>query len=147
MHNSIISTHYTFFDLDGNIINNVSSITLDSLGEFSSITYTGNDGLPHSIPVGEFKYTNLILKIPNLGFAYCGDHVFLQEYRKNTQEYILDFGWHENISNQQIYSWYLKKFNAKGELECNKTLYYDDLVNIIAVQNRVIGFVPSDLEV
>ena len=143
--NNVICKSFTFFSLDGRVINNVYGVELDALGEFSTIRYVENGENKH-LTSDNFTYTNLILNIPSLGFAYCGDIIYLNRYREKPQEYVLQFGWHENVSNQKIYSWYLQKFDLDGKLEYNKTLYYDDLINILGIKNRTAGFISADLE-
>lgn len=140
--NKIVSSYFTFFDKNKHIINNVTSIELDVNGQFSSISYTsGSETL--SLPAEEFTCTNLILVVPGIGYAYCGDIIYLEQYRNKPKAYILDFGWHENSSNQKIFSWYLRDSMNNSNY---KTLYYTDLSNITGVQNRIAGFVPSDIE-
>ena len=145
MLNNVVSSTFTFFSLDGSPILNVKHIVLDDLGRVSSIIYLNDNDEELELSSSEFTYTNLILHIPGVDhLAYCGDKLFLARFRECPKEYTLNFGWHENVSNQKIFSWYLEEYDAKGELIANKTLYYDDLVRVIAVKNVKFGI--SDIE-
>lgn len=75
------------------------------------------------------------LPVPGVGYLRPGSHIRLE---KDPTEYVLLFGWHTNISNQTIYSWYLrpiKEFDNPDEnkymsspvkvLSEDKTLYYE----------------------
>lgn len=76
------------------------------------------------------------LPVPGVGYLRPGTKVRLEG---DPTEYVLLFGWHTNISNQTIYSWYLrpiKEFiedNSDNEymsqpikeLSDDKTLYYE----------------------
>lgn len=145
---NVISSKYVFYSkLTGEPIK-VTNIELDDLGTISKITGTVH-GITAIMDSSQFIYTNLILEVPGLGTAVCGDTIWLKRPRKNTEEYILEFGWHTNISNQKIYSWYLVsalKDLDNHELPKAKTLYYDDLCNIIGVSNKLIGCLPTDVE-
>lgn len=45
------------------------------------------------------------LNVPGVGYLRPGSKVRLEN---DFNEYVLLFGWHTNISNQTIYSWYLR---------------------------------------
>lgn len=145
---NVISSKYMFYSrLTGELIK-VTNIELDDLGTISTITGTVN-GITAVMDSSHFVYTNLILDIPGLGTAVCGDTILLKRPRKNIEEYILEFGWHTNISNQKIYSWYLVpalKDLDNHELPKAKTLYYDDLCNIIGISNKLSICLPTDVE-
>ena len=132
--NNIVSNYFTFFDTENNIINNVKSMNLSDSGAIESITYNDNDN-EITLNYGEFTYTNLVLAIPGIGYAYCGDIIYLEQFRKEPTQLELAFGWHENVSNQKIFSWYLKP-TPKSNINYIKTLYYDDLTNIIGVTHK-----------
>ena len=55
---------------------------------------------------GEYTYTTECLYVLGIGFLLPGDIVKL--HISDVDEYELCYGWHTNISNQTIYSWYLK---------------------------------------
>ena len=135
---NIISEYFTFFDIDKNFIDNVKHATLNDSGEIDSIMYTDSSGNDQTLNRNQFTYTNLILNIPGLGFAYCGDIVYLEQFRKEPTQFELDFGWHENVSNQKIFSWYLKPTD-KSNVNYIKTLYYDDLTDIIGITHKSGG--------
>lgn len=145
---NIISSKFMFYSkLTGEQIK-VTSMELDDKGTIDKIT-----GMVHGITTimnsSQFVYTNLILEVPGLGTAVCGDTVYLKCPRKKLKEFILEFGWHTNVSNQKIYSWYLVpqlKDLDQHELPKAKTLYYDDLCNIVGIANKLSTIPPSDIE-
>lgn len=145
---NVISSKYMFYSrLTGELIK-VTNIELDTSGMINKITGTVN-GITAIMDSSQFVYTNLILDVPGLGTAVCGDTVLLKHPRKKLEEYVLEFGWHTNISNQKIYSWYLVpalKDLDNHELPKAKTLYYDDLCNIIGISNKLSVCLPTDVE-
>ncbi len=142
--NNVVSSTFTFFTLNGNPILNVKHIILNDLGQISSIVYLNSDE-EVELTTSEFTYTNLILHIPGIDqLAYCGDKLFLTRYREDPKEYTLNFGWHENISNQRIFSWYLEDRDYEGNIIAKKTLYFDDLCRVFAVKNLKFGITDSN---
>lgn len=145
---NVISSKYMFYSRHTRELINVTNIELDSSGMISKITGTVH-GITAVMDPSQFVYTNLILEVPGLGTAVCGDNILLKRPCKNLEEYILEFGWHTNVSNQKIYSWYLVpvlKDLDNHELPKAKTLYYDDLCNIIGISNKLSICLPTDVE-
>lgn len=145
---NVISRKFIFYDKKTQDQIKVKSIHLDAHGTIDKITAESHNVTFESTSE-DFVYTNLILEIPSLGTAVCGDLIYLQVPRKPVQEYTLQFGWHTNVSNQKIYSWYLVPFLKNldtHELPKAKTLYYDDLCNIIGVSNKLSCCLPTDVE-
>lgn len=144
--NNVISNYFTFFDENGNLIRNISNVSMSEEGRFSTITYV-KDGVEYSLLPGQYTYTNLILDIPGIGFAHIGDIVTLERYREKAKRYVLGFGWHSNVSNQKLFTWYLTQTSlSDGEDRKYKTLYYEDLCNILAVEHISAGVIPVELE-
>lgn len=140
---NVISEYFSFFDIDGNLINDVLNVDIDEEGRFSYITYFKN-GKEFKLNSSEYYYTNLILNVPGIGYAYSGDIVLLERYREKARRYKLHFGWHENTSNQKLYTWYLTPLILnEGESNVCKTLYYEDLTNILAIEHIVPGLIPG----
>lgn len=148
LQDNVISSHFSFYrNSDNSIIESVNSIELDDNNCFSSINTT-DDGLQEKLDRNSYSYTNLCLSVPGLGYAYCGDELVLEEYRKPSKIWKLNFGWHTNISNQKIYSWFLSDPYEDIDINSNKykTLYYDDIVNIVGIQQSLPGIIPTDIE-
>lgn len=73
---------------------------------------------------GDFFIIKELLEVPGVGRLSPGTMV-----RYEGKDYLLLYGWHTNLSNQTIYSWYLTK-----DKECH-TLYQDmiDKINLIRI--------------
>lgn len=147
-HNHIISNKYRFYRNDTSEQIDASNVELDTSGEVKSIvTSSGMVYLSN-----EFVFTNLVLSVPGLGDALCGDIITLKTKAK-IQDFVLGFGWHINISNQKLYTWYLLPLvpdkNQKTP-DCEfikaKTLYYDDFINIVGITKQLPYILPSDIE-
>lgn len=143
---NIISNQFSFFDENKKIIPNVLSVEINEEGKFSTITYF-EDGVEHKLDSSKYTFTNLILSIPGLGYARCDDIITLERYREKTKRYYLNFGWHENISNQKLFTWFLTPVElGNDEKVTHKTLYYEDLCNIVAVEHIAAGILPEEQE-
>ena len=145
---NIVSSKFLFYSRETGDLLSVSKIFLDASGQIDKIIATQH-GITAEYESTDFVYTNLILEIPGLENAMCGDKILLKHPRKKLEEFTLEFGWHTNISNQKIYSWYLipevTDLDAH-ELPKAKTLYYDDLCNIVGVSKRLSFCLPTDIE-
>lgn len=149
-HNNIISNSFKFYNKSTLDLIAVDTINLDSDGKIKYITDINGNIIDND----SYVYTNLILDVPGLGYALCGDSIILKlknKVKEQIGEYILGFGWHINISNQKIYSWYLlptdKRFNTPDvDLIKAKTLYYEDLINIVGITRQMQYILPSDLQ-
>lgn len=146
--NNVISDKFRFYEASTHdLISDVSHINLDNEGRVASITTSSGSVLLKD----DFVYTNLALDVPGLGYALCGDLITIKVKNK-ISDYTLGFGWHINISNQKIYSWYLLPIDKTllnkpdSEFDLAKTLYYDDLISIIAITNQMPYFLPTDIE-
>lgn len=120
---------FRFTKLDGTVLD-VISTTFEN-GEILTVTDTTGTVYEKD----EFIYEKDLLPVKGIGYLPQGTIV---EY--DGKYYILYFGWHKNISNQEIYSWYLVETHsntnyatvAKPHYEC-KTLYK----NMIDKLNKV----------
>lgn len=143
--NNVISNKFNFYDRDTKeLITGVSAINLDENCDIAGIFANGKN-----LSKDALLYTNLVLDVPGLGGALCGDLITLK-IKNKISEFSLGFGWHINISNQKIYSWYLLPLDGHLntpdiEFKKAKTLYYDDLINIIGVTRQIPGILPTDI--
>lgn len=94
--------YYSFYDSSGDLITGTISVELDDNGQFSKVTAV-NDGV--TTVYTDFTYTTECLYVLGIGFLLPGDIVKLKI--DSMQTYELGYGWHTNVSNQTIYSWYL----------------------------------------
>lgn len=60
------------------------------------------------------------LHVPGVGHLRPGSKVRLD---RDPNEYTLLFGWHTNISNQTIYSWYLRPVKEFDNFNCDDNNY------------------------
>ena len=72
---------------------------------------------PTGNPIDDAIYQRYTLNIPGIGYIIPGSRVVWKE-----KDYVLQFGWHTNVSNQTIYTWYLEPL--EGLDQTPKTLYY-----------------------
>lgn len=110
--------YFSFYDLDGNLIRGDSlDVTIDDNGQFDllTVTYNTEDEIgansTREYQRSEYTYTTECLYVLGIGFLIPGDIVKLKI--TDCQEYELNFGWHTNVSNQTIYSWYLVPVEVK----------------------------------
>ena len=111
---------------------NLTSIDVDTDGHYV-VAHT-EEGSQYF--VDELVVEKNFLHVPGVGHLRPGSKVRLE---KDPTSYILLFGWHTNISNQTIYSWYLrpiKEFDDSDHdqdymsspekvLSEDKTLYFE----------------------
>ena len=129
----------TVYDTNG-IRVNVSSVDLDTDGNIVFINTT--DG--NKLSADDYIIVQELLNVPGIGKLKPGTRVVLEE--NPYIEYVLEFGWHTNISNQTIYSWYLypirqeeiisdKEYMSKPvqRLSVAKTVYESVVDQIIAI--------------
>lgn len=101
--------YFSFYDLEGNLLQGSISVTFDDNGEFDVLTCEV-DGTIYTYLKDEYTYTTECLYVLGIGFLLPGDIVKLKV--NEIDEYELNYGWHTNISNQTIYSWYLKPIHT-----------------------------------
>lgn len=100
---SDIIEYYSFYDLDNNLLN-VQTITLDNYGQLSNVTINTESGT-QVLTKDEYTYTRECIFVLGIGYLIPGDIVKLHLMDKCSYE--LRYGWHTNVSNQCIHSWYL----------------------------------------
>ena len=76
----------------------------------------------------EIEIIRQYLQVPGIGNIISGTRVIYHD-----KDYVLLFGWHTNISNQTIYSWYLE---ALEEDVPPKTLYQEMIDEIDTLHFR-----------
>jgi len=76
----------------------------------------------------EFIVYNKVLLVPGIGYLTPGTRVVYEG-----QDYCLSYGWHTNISNQTILSWYLDSLEVNAPM---KTLYKEMIDKIELVHFR-----------
>jgi hypothetical protein len=74
--------------------------------------------------IDEITYEKYLLNVPGIGYIAAKSRVIYKE-----KDYVLLFGWHTNISNQTIYSWYLSSLTEDIP---DKTLY-EEMINEIEI--------------
>lgn len=103
--------YFSFYDLAGNLIRgDVITVSIDDNGQFDTLSVESNIDDENEYSVQEYEkdeytYTTECLYVLGIGFLLPGDIVKLKI--NECFEYELNYGWHTNISNQTIYSWYL----------------------------------------
>lgn len=97
--------YFSFYDSDGNLIRGSLEVSLDDNGQFDILTQIIDDET-FIYPKGTYTYTTECLYVLGIGFLIPGDIVKLKI--DSCKRYELNYGWHTNVSNQTIYSWYLK---------------------------------------
>jgi hypothetical protein len=97
--------YFSFYDSDGNLIRGDISVTIDDNGQFDALTAIDSEQVSHIYTKDNYTYTTECLYVLGIGFLLPGDLVKLKINERDVYE--LNYGWHTNISNQTIYSWYL----------------------------------------
>lgn len=101
--------YFSFYDTNNNLIKgDTVSVTIDDNGQFDTLIVATEDGDQTTVDTyesGQYTYTTECLYVLGIGFLIPGDLVKLKVNERDVYE--LNYGWHTNISNQTIYSWYL----------------------------------------
>ena len=84
---SVVSSKFMFYSRTTGDQLTVSGIFLDDLGTIDKITVISH-GMTVEYNSNEFVYTNLILDVPGLGIAVCGDKLLIKHPRKKLEEYV-----------------------------------------------------------
>ena len=129
---------FMFYDLSGNLIT-VQSMTFDSNGKPDTVTSVDGDVFEN----GQYSYTFESLYVKDIGYLVTGDIVKLKI--SDVTEYELNYGWHTNVSNQTIYSWYLKPVVVPDYWEDEKSCLNDDTV-ASKQENGILTFYKQYLE-
>lgn len=97
--------YFSFYDNEGNLIRGDLDVTFDDNGQFDTLVQEINGETVIYIK-GQYTYTTECLYVLGIGFLLPGDIVKLKI--NDCRQFELNYGWHINVSNQNIYSWYLK---------------------------------------
>lgn len=142
---SDIIKSFSFYKIvDNTLITNISHILINSMGEITTIIIINENNEDDTVEYNqdEFYYLDESLFVLGIGNLLPGDIVKLKH--TDFTKYELNYGWHTNISNQTLYSWYLKPLNEEylpfdsGYLADGKniTLYKEYLDTIEVVEYR-----------
>lgn len=106
---SDIIDYFSFYDKEGNYIPDVISVNIGKDGKFGSITAVNEQGEEVIYPSADYTFTRETIYVLGVGYLIPGDIVKLNLFDKIFYE--VRYGWHTNISNQTIHSWYLVPVN------------------------------------
>jgi hypothetical protein len=136
--------YFSFYDLDGELIRGEStSVTIDDNGQFNVLTVVDSEQVSHTYTKENYTYTTECLYVLGIGFLIPGDIVKLKI--NECVEYELNYGWHTNISNQTIYSWYLvPKKHPDLFKEDRKGIFRESDINI--TNTGILTFYKEFLE-
>ena len=102
---SDIIDYFSFYTKTGEYIPNVTNIELTKYGQFGTITCTDSTGEPVTYTSDEYDFTRETVFVLGVGYLVPGDIVRL--HLLDCRSYEVRYGWHTNVSNQNIHSWYL----------------------------------------
>lgn len=103
---SDIIDYFSFYDLEGNYLSNVATVNVQEDGQFGDITYKDAEGELITLTNTEYTFTRETVYVLGVGYLIPGDIVKIHLLDNLTYE--VGYGWHTNVSNQTIHSWYLK---------------------------------------
>ena len=106
---SDIVDYYSFYDNNGNYLGNVANVTILKDGQFGDITLTDSEGHEITLTNTEYNYTRESVFVLGVGYLIPGDIIRL--HLLDRRYYEVRYGWHTNVSNQTIHSWYLVPVN------------------------------------
>ena len=140
---SDIIDYFSFYDKKGNYLTNIATVNIQADGQFGVLTIEDPESEePITLNPDEYEYTRETVFVLGVGYLIPGDIVRLHLLDKRMYE--VRYGWHTNVSNQTIHSWYLVPVNFN---EVTKevaywtdsfilTLYKDYLDTIEVVEYR-----------
>lgn len=105
---SDIIDYISFYDKEGNYLDNVISVGIQPNGKFGDLTLstTSEPGaIPKTLSNSEYDFTWETVYVLGIGYLIPGDIVKLHLLSRSFYE--VRYGWHTNVSNQTIHSWYL----------------------------------------
>lgn len=102
---SDIVDYFSFYDKEGNYLSNVATVDIQVDGQFGTLTLTDSEGEIITLDRTEYDFTREAVFVLGVGYLIPGDLVKLHLLDKRTYE--IRYGWHTNVSNQTIHSWYL----------------------------------------
>lgn len=107
---SDIVDYFSFYDTSGNYLSNVATVQVDEDGQFGTLTITDSStGDVIELSRDEYDFTRESVFVLGVGYLIPGDIIKLHLLDKRSYE--VRYGWHTNISNQTIHSWYLVPVN------------------------------------
>lgn len=107
---SDIVDYFSFYDTSGNYLSNVATVQVDEDGQFGTLTITDSStGDVIELGRDEYDFTRESVFVLGVGYLIPGDIIKLHLLDKRSYE--VRYGWHTNISNQTIHSWYLVPVN------------------------------------
>ena len=131
--------YYSFYDNEGNLIKGEIEVSVEEDGQFGILT-TIYQGETIIYPAGTYTYVTECLYVVGIGLIIPGDLVKLKI--NDLKKYELNFGWHTNISGQNIYSWYLVPVEQEDYFyETRKGIYNSvDLVDMNIESKQILTF-------
>lgn len=112
---SDIIDYFSFYDNEGNYISNVVSVDIQKDGQFGDLhievevppEIEGDEPTTEirTLSNTEYDFTRETVFVLGVGYLIPGDIVKLHLLGHRTFE--VRYGWHTNVSNQTIHSWYL----------------------------------------
>lgn len=102
---------FKFYEVSTGYELEVSSAIVNEKGQIYKVFTSDENGelyREYLVPEEATMVANW-LPVPGIGYLRPGTRVV---YKR--EEYCLKFGWHTNISNQEIYSWYLEPLKDEG---------------------------------
>lgn len=137
--------YYSFYDNEGNLIKGDIEVSVEEDGQFGILT-TIYQGETIIYPAGTYTYVTECLYVVGIGLIIPGDLVKLKI--NDLKKYELNFGWHTNISGQNIYSWYLVPVEQKDYFyETRKGIYNSvDLVDMNIESKQILTFYKEYLD-
>lgn len=107
---SDIVDYFSFYDTSGNYLSNVATVQVDEDGQFGTLTITDSStGDVIELSRDEYDFTRESVFVLGVGYLIPGDIIKLHLLDKRSYE--VRYGWHTNISNQTMHSWYLVPVN------------------------------------
>lgn len=131
---SNIIDYFSFYTKTGDYIPDVVSVEFDKYGQFGTITCDGPD-YEEPIMYGpeEYDFTRETVFVLGVGYLIPGDIVRL--HLLDRRYYEVQYGWHTNVSNQTIHSWYLVPVNYD---EVRKEVVYRTDSNILTLYKEYL---------
>lgn len=139
--------YISFYTKDDTLIQGDLNVSITSDGQFDKLTAHQPNGSVVTYTPEDYTYTRETLFVLGIGNLLPGDVVKLS--LTDCNRYELGYGWHTNVSNQTIYSWYLKPINDSCGSDSAyitdsniRTLYkeYLDTIEVVEFTRNRISF-------
>ena len=79
----------------------------------------------HAMSREKFDVHKYVLDVPGVGLLTPGTRVVYKD-----KDYVLLFGWHTNMSNQRIFTWYLEPLVSE---DCIPLTLYQEMIDEIDI--------------